>query len=405
MEEMKRVFISYSWDNDEHKKWVLDLANKLADNGVYVILDRYDLKAGKTMTQFMEKAVNNSEKVLMIMTPNYKVKADNRTGGVGYEYSMITQELYANQDNDKFIPVLRNGSYGVSAPKFVSSYLSHDMTNDSTFEKDFTDLLRIIFEEPEIQRPPLGKKPTFTSRNKSLISVDLIDDSNNLKSCQMTTYAKWEIDIELNTLTDLSKANLFNLLTSNAPVDKDSKHLLPYILSANNKVSHHPDIIFEIPLQRYLVYNHLINEKLKINDNNIQYEFSEYSNNDFWLLSLNQPFSTLFYFLVILKSIYGEKDKEIDVTVQITFNSDKKACLYGQRTPFNVGFIFENYEIPDNKANETITLKSISKDSLYEMFGKIYNFFVSDNPKSQQPYATIDRQHFNIVPKYCLNWQ
>ena len=31
-----KVFISYSWDTEEHKKWVLDLANKLVKEGVNV---------------------------------------------------------------------------------------------------------------------------------------------------------------------------------------------------------------------------------------------------------------------------------------------------------------------------------------------------------------------------------
>ena len=126
-EEIKTVFISYSWDDEEHKIWVLNLADKLTkEGGVYVLLDRYDIKAGKPMTLFMEKAVNQAEKVLMIMTPNFKDKADNRIGGVGYEYSMITQEFYEKLDNEKFIPIRRKGNYDESAPKFLKSYMSVD---------------------------------------------------------------------------------------------------------------------------------------------------------------------------------------------------------------------------------------------------------------------------------------
>ncbi len=38
------IFISYSWDSEEHKEWVLNLANKLCDDGIDVILDRYHLR-------------------------------------------------------------------------------------------------------------------------------------------------------------------------------------------------------------------------------------------------------------------------------------------------------------------------------------------------------------------------
>ncbi len=35
------VFISYSCDTEEHKKWVLDLANNLLKESVNVLLNRY----------------------------------------------------------------------------------------------------------------------------------------------------------------------------------------------------------------------------------------------------------------------------------------------------------------------------------------------------------------------------
>ena len=397
MDDTKTVFISYSWDSEDHKNWVLNLATKLTDNGVYVIFDRFDLKAGKAMTQFMEKSVNNADKILLIMTPNYKDKADNRTGGVGYEYSMVTQELYVKQDNDKFIPIRRVGSYDESAPKFLSTLISHDMSNDTAFENSFIELLRIIYDEPEIKRPPLGKKPIFITTPQTTINTSLIDEKVDLAISAMTIFAKWTIDIELKSLKDLSKANLFKQITTNALVDKELKHLLPFILIATNKVSHHPDIIYEMPLQRYIAYNHLIHEVMKIEDGLIHYEFAEYSNHDFWLLLLSQPFSSLFYFVVITKAIHTQLSKPIDIKIHVNFLSDKKSILYGKHSPFEVGFLFENYEIPGNKASETITLTEISKDSIFNLFEKLYSLFVSENPKSQRPYVTINRQHFDMI--------
>lgn len=387
------IFISYSWDSEEHKKWVLDLANKLTDNGVYVLLDRFDLKAGRPMTQFMEKSVNNSDKILMIMTPSYKDKADNRTGGVGYEYSMITQELYNNHDNDKFIPILRKGSFDESSPKFLSTLISHNMQNDLTFEKDFTELLRIIYDEPEIKRHPLGKKPIFSSPADSL----LIDYNSDLKQCGMTSYAKWVIDIELNSLRELTMPDLFNAITSNAPIDKEARQIMPSILLTQYKISHHPTILFEIPLHQYFAFNHLIHEKLKIENGIIHYEFFEYSNNDFWLLFLSRPFSCLFYFLIITKSIHENLKKSIDILLHLNFESDRRSLLYDKHSPFNFGPLFEHYGIPNNKANLTMQLNSISKDSIYKMFETVYHLFVSENSKSTKPYISLDRQHFDMV--------
>ncbi|MCJ7449526.1 MAG: toll/interleukin-1 receptor domain-containing protein [Bacteroidales bacterium] len=402
MEKITTVFISYSWDNEEHKSWVLNLANKLTDNGVYVLLDRFDLKAGKPMTQFMEKSVNNSNKVLLIMTPNYKDKADNRTGGVGYEYSMITQELYLKQDNEKFIPIIRQGNYNESAPKFLSTLISHDMRNDSTFEKDFSELIKIIYDEPEIKRHPLGKKPTFVINTNLASNAILIDDKLNLEKSRMTTYAKWIIDIELQSLNDLSIPDLYAAITAYTPVDKEGKQLLPSILMTKYKISHHPTILYEIPLHQYFAYNHLIHEQLKIQQGLIHYEFSEYSNNDFWLLFLSRPFSCLFYLLIIIKAIHDKLTKVIDIKIRVSFESDKRSLLYGKHSPFNFGIIFEHYGIPNNKADVTIKLNLISKDSVFKMFETIYHMFVSENIQSTRPYVSIDRQHFDMVTEEFL---
>ena len=160
-DKTSKVFISYSWDNEPHKNWVLNLANKLTENGIYTFFDRYDLRAGKDMNHFMENSVQESDKVLLIMTPNYKMKAEKREGGVGYEISMITSEIFRNQQSDKFIPIVRLGKRDNCTPIFVKSKIDIDMSDDKKFEERFEELLRIIYNEPKIKRPILGGKPNF----------------------------------------------------------------------------------------------------------------------------------------------------------------------------------------------------------------------------------------------------
>ena len=96
-----KVFISYSWDNDEHKDWVLNLANNLAENGIEPILDRYELGPGANAPYFMETALKESYKVLIIFTENYQTKAMGRRGGVGYEYSILNAEICKNITDNK----------------------------------------------------------------------------------------------------------------------------------------------------------------------------------------------------------------------------------------------------------------------------------------------------------------
>jgi hypothetical protein len=163
-EGVETVFISYSWDTEEHKKWVLDLADKLVKEGVNVILDRYELRPGKSLPHFVETAIKKADRILIVFTPNYKLKAEKRAGGVGYEYSIMNSELYKNQtNNERIIPVLRNGNSTDSIPEFMQQYIHIDMRNDEKYENSYTDLLREIYDEPEIVKPEIGTKRKIAS--------------------------------------------------------------------------------------------------------------------------------------------------------------------------------------------------------------------------------------------------
>lgn len=83
IEGVPTAFVSYSWDSEEHRRWVIALATRLRENGVDVVLDYWNLKLGADKTLFMEKAVRESDHVLLICTLKYKEKADGRLGGVG----------------------------------------------------------------------------------------------------------------------------------------------------------------------------------------------------------------------------------------------------------------------------------------------------------------------------------
>lgn len=156
------VFISYSWDDESHKTWVLEFAERLSKDGVNTILDRYYLKPGTNLQHFIENNLENVDRVIIIFTPNYKLKADKRTGGVGYEYSIMNVELYNNlTSNEKFIPLLRKGEMTESIPTFMQQFIHIDVRNDENFENSYNDLIREIYNEPEIVKPSIGTKPTF----------------------------------------------------------------------------------------------------------------------------------------------------------------------------------------------------------------------------------------------------
>ncbi|MBK6976763.1 MAG: toll/interleukin-1 receptor domain-containing protein [Cytophagaceae bacterium] len=156
------VFISYSWDSEEHKNWVLDLADSLCEEGINVILDRYYLKAGKSLTKFLETNIGAVDKVLIIFTENYKKKAEKRQGGVGFEYSILNQELYENQsESERIIPILRNGKPVDSIPTYMRQLIHLDITKDENYSVWFSELLKEIYDEPTIRKPKIGIRKTY----------------------------------------------------------------------------------------------------------------------------------------------------------------------------------------------------------------------------------------------------
>jgi len=122
-------FISYSWEDDEHKKWVKDLASRLRQDGVDVRLDQWEVIPGDQLPSFMEKSIREIDYVLIICTPKYKRKSDNREGGVGYEGDIITGEVFQKQNHRKFIPILRKGVWNESAPSWISGKYYVDLRN------------------------------------------------------------------------------------------------------------------------------------------------------------------------------------------------------------------------------------------------------------------------------------
>lgn len=66
------VFISYSWDSEEHKAWVRKLSDDLrGKHSVFTLLDQYN-RGGYDLISFMTQAVEKADRVLLIGTPEYK---------------------------------------------------------------------------------------------------------------------------------------------------------------------------------------------------------------------------------------------------------------------------------------------------------------------------------------------
>lgn len=144
----KKVFISYSWTPESNKKWVKQLVHRLEMDGVDVIVDYKDLKLGNDKYAFMERMVSDESvsKVLIICNRTYKEKADERSGGVGDESTIITPKVYGNTNQEKFIPVVNE--YDGDGQPYLPNYLATRMYADLVeFNSGYSLLLESILDD------------------------------------------------------------------------------------------------------------------------------------------------------------------------------------------------------------------------------------------------------------------
>ena len=172
VEQHPKLFISYSWSNPEHEKFVINFANELVENGVDVIFDKWDLKEGQDANAFMEKMVTDPQikKVAIICNREYVEKADRRIGGVGTETQIMTPEIYSKADQDKFVAVLtEKDENGVPyLPTYYKSRIYIDLSDINLYASNFEQLLRWIYDKPLHIKPEIGKKPAFLSEDNPI---------------------------------------------------------------------------------------------------------------------------------------------------------------------------------------------------------------------------------------------
>jgi hypothetical protein len=153
-----KVFISYSHDSQEHKKWVLDLATRLRNSGVDAIIDQWELRPGDDLPHFMETHLADSDYVVMVCTDKYVEKANSGKGGVGYEKMIITADLLSSIDSNKVVPVIRQfGTFKV--PTFLKTKLFIDFSKNDDFEFNYDELVRTFHGAPLFKKPEIGNNP------------------------------------------------------------------------------------------------------------------------------------------------------------------------------------------------------------------------------------------------------
>lgn len=154
-----RVFISYASDDRQNAEWVKRLATKLRESGVNARFDRFHLKPGVDLPQWMTNELVMADKVLLICDNNYMIKADIRRGGVGWETMVIQGDMLSQGEvKTKYIALLREESVDKGLPIYMKSKLALQWKKQDVIdEEEFRQLMITLFDfdlEPELGELP-----------------------------------------------------------------------------------------------------------------------------------------------------------------------------------------------------------------------------------------------------------
>src|SRR5204862_7572454 len=120
---------------------------------------------GHDANAFMEKMLSSPDikKVLLVCDRTYVEKADGRSGGVGTETQIISPEIYAKQDQNKFVAIVaeKDDNGNPYLPIYYKSRIYIDLSDSDLYAKNFEQVLRWAYDKPLYVKPELGKKPAF----------------------------------------------------------------------------------------------------------------------------------------------------------------------------------------------------------------------------------------------------
>lgn len=220
--EKPKVFISYAWTSDAYVNKVAAFASSLIDIGIEVLFDKFEMRPGNELNDFMEKSVKDTTvtHVLLLLNKTYKDKADNRVGGVGKETQILSEELYNNVNQTKIIPVVfEKGDNGeIYKPTYLGSTYFVDLADESKYDSEFKLLVKSIYGETIYRKPELGKTPAWVTEEITFAP------KISLQFASLKTQTNIDVNNQnfIQYLHDITKKILdYNLIIDNTSDDNE----------------------------------------------------------------------------------------------------------------------------------------------------------------------------------------
>ena len=199
----KEVFITYSWDSEEHIEKVVSFTNHLRDEGFEAEMDKLHTQ-NETATDFykmMHQAMTDYEKVIVVLSKGYKEKAENFKGGVGNEYNLILKDI--ETQNNKYILVSFEPISDEIAPlnfKGRHIFVLNDTKNLNELYAKLQNVKTIEFAEVGKKKPIIEKtvisKFAIQEQNLEVGNLNCRVENSSLFA-QLFTKIKFDLNLEI----------------------------------------------------------------------------------------------------------------------------------------------------------------------------------------------------------------
>lgn len=159
------IFVSYAYDDKSHKERVESFVEMLRQMGFDATMDSLLKSTYPDIDQMMTYGLS-LDKTIVVLSPEYKRKADNCEGGVWKEFKMISSDLEKNPRKyifvcfDAFNESLKNKIL----PKRIGNRWIVDLKKDKN--DNYNELIAFIKEEKEYPFSDVSKTIASVTQKK-----------------------------------------------------------------------------------------------------------------------------------------------------------------------------------------------------------------------------------------------
>jgi hypothetical protein len=173
-----RVYISYSWDSEQHKRRVLELSNRLRGDGVETHLDQYEV-GPPSWKRWQEEQVRSGSFVLMVCTESYRQRVETTASDQGASIDgRLIRDRLASAPDHRWLVVAGFGHYRDSAgiiPGFVGDAEYYNIGGADGYAR----LLARLLGKPIVEPPPVSPSRARATAGEQPPSISVLASSKH----------------------------------------------------------------------------------------------------------------------------------------------------------------------------------------------------------------------------------